>query len=80
LIQQIIPAFALSLLIVVFIFNTLPTDAQVTLQDESYFHGNIDSFKGWLVVFAIATAMFDVLMQHAGPPRKYKRRRRKKHE
>lgn len=77
LVQQIIPAFALSLLVVVFTFNVLPEDAQETLRGESYFHSNLESFRGLLVVFAIAAAMFDILIQHAGPPRKYHKRKKR---
>jgi len=33
-VQQIVPAFALSLLIVVLTFDALPSEAQLTLQDE----------------------------------------------
>ena len=77
-VQQIVPAFALSLLVVVFVFSTLPESSQATLRDQSYFHGNLESFANWLVVFSIAAAMFDVLIQHAGPPRKYKKRRKHK--
>ena len=77
-IQQIVPAFAMSLLVVVFTFNALPVEAQSTLRGQSYFHSNLESVKGWIVLFAIAAAMFDVLIQHAGPPRKYKRRKKNK--
>ncbi len=76
-IMQLVPAFGLALLFVILIFEQLPSGGQEILQGESYFHGQIREFRNWLVLYAIASAMFDVLTQHAGPKRPYHRRKKR---
>lgn len=74
-IQQIIPAFALSLLLVVFIFDFLPDSSLNKISDETYIYGQLEFLRSWIVLFAILTALFDVIIQHAGPPRPYHKKK-----
>ena len=66
--QQIIPALALTLLAVVFIVDTLPIETSDRIREESYLIGSFEDFAPILVLFAIATALFDVLVKHANEP------------
>ena len=66
-IQQIVPALALTSLAVVFILDTLPINVSDELRQESYLIGSFDSFAPILVVFAVATSLFDVFSKHASP-------------
>ena len=76
--QQIVPAVALALLGSLLIFDALPDETKTFLEGESYLYDQLSILRVWLVLFAIMTALFDVLIQHAGPPRHYKKRKGKK--
>ncbi len=77
-IQQVVPSFALALVLVVFVYQNLPSATQASIDGDSYLSSLLPSYGNLLVVFAIATALFDVVLQHAGPKRKYKKRGRGK--
>ncbi len=74
-IQQLVPAFALSLLLVIFIFDFLPDNSIQKISDETYIFGQLKFFRSWVVLFAVLTALFDIIIQHAGPPRPYHKRK-----
>jgi len=76
LIQQIIPAFGLALLLIVLLFANLPDNLRNSLKNQSYFLGQIESFSEWIIIYALGAAMFDVLTQHGGPKRPYKRHKK----
>jgi hypothetical protein len=65
-VQQLVPALALTLLLVVFLIDILPDDVSNKVRDNAYLAGVFDSFAWVVIVFAISTAMFDVLVKHAG--------------
>lgn len=65
--QQLIPALGLSLLLVIFIFDFLPDSTISTVKDETYIYGQLEYFRSWIVLFAILTALFDIIIQHAAP-------------
>lgn len=67
-VQQLIPALALTLLAVVFIVDTLPIETSDTIREESYLIGSFEDFAPIVVLFAVSTALFDVLVKHANEP------------
>ena len=72
-IQQIVPAMALTMLAVVFIVDVLPQDRSSSIEEESYLIGSFQDFAPVLVLFAVATAFFDVMIKHANEPIRKKR-------
>lgn len=75
-IGQFVPALGVSLLAAVLVINALPGKIYDNLASQAYLAGSLNLFEPWIVVFAIFTALFDVLIQHAGPPRDYKKRKK----
>lgn len=73
-IQQLIPSIALSLFALVIVYQSLPVDFQTQLSETSYIYTNVIQVRTFLVVFALATALFDVLVQHAEPPQKKRKK------
>ncbi len=66
--QQIIPALGLTSLAVVLILDALPKSTLDSLSEESYLVGTFEAFASPLVMFAVAIALFDVLVKHANEP------------
>ena len=74
-VQQLIPALALTLLAVVFIVNILPIETTDRVREESYLIGSFEDFAPIVVLFAVSTSLFDVLVKHANEPIRKKRGR-----
>lgn len=70
--QQLIPSISLAFFALVLVYQSLPSAAISQLEDVSYIYGNVLPLRSILVVFALATALFDVLIQHAERPSKKK--------
>ena len=68
IVQQVVPAIALTLLAVVFLIDIMPPERTDSLRGESYLIGSFEDFGAIFVLFAVATAMFDVLVKHANEP------------
>lgn len=64
LIGQIIPALALALLLSVFIFDFLPEVAKAYVSEETYIYGQLNILRSIIVLFAVLTALFDIMRQH----------------
>lgn len=73
LIEQLIPGLAFALLLAVFLIDIAPPQVTEGVQEKSYVVTTIENFSVWLVIFAIATSMFDVLIKHANEPIRRKR-------
>ncbi len=71
--QQLMPALALTMLAVVFIVDVIPQDRNPEVRGESYLIGSFEDFAPPLVLFAVGTALFDVLVKHANEPIRRKR-------
>lgn len=66
--QQLIPALGLTMLAVVFVVDVIPQDTTSDVRGESYLIGSFEDFAPALVLFAVAIALFDVLVKHANEP------------
>lgn len=75
LFEQLVPALSLTLLLVVFLIDILPNDVSNKVKDNAYLAGIFDTFAWVMIVFAISTALFDVLIKHAGDYSGRKKRR-----
>lgn len=73
--QQFVPALALTLLAVVFMIDIVALEPSSSIREESYLVGSFEDFAPLFVIFAIATALFDVLVKHANEPIRKKRGR-----
>ncbi len=67
-VQQLVPGLALALLLAIFLINILPDTVAQNIRDESYLASNLETMSPLLVIFALATAIFDVLLKHAKEP------------
>jgi predicted Na+-dependent transporter len=72
-IQQLLPALALTMLATVFIVDILPLSSTENIARDSYLAGSIEDFSPLLVLFAVSTALFDVLIKHADDSLRKKR-------
>lgn len=61
-IEQIVPAFALSLLIVIFVVEQLTPAVRDSYLDLSVSLNQLWTYSSWVIVFAFATAIFDFLL------------------
>ena len=68
------------MLATVLIVDVTPQETSLEVREESYLVGSFQDFAAPLVLFAIGTALFDVLVKHGkdhhkrgpGRPRKHK--------
>jgi len=75
-IEQLAPAFALSLMVIVFILEQLAFDTRASHLDSSVILNQLWLYSAWVVAFALATALFDLLMHK---PTERSRHNKKKH-
>lgn len=66
--EQIIPALAFMLLVGVFVVDILPEEQVRLWQEDSYLAGALQSYALMIIIFAIGTALFDILIKHANEP------------
>jgi hypothetical protein len=72
--QQLLPALAFTLMAGVLVIDVLPKDTVANLQADAYLAGMFESYPLMLIIFAIGTAMFDILIKHANEPLSHKKR------
>ncbi len=74
--MQLLPALSLALLFAVLIFEVLPEGVQANLEENSIIHGQMKALRNWLVGLAIGASLMDIMLQHGGQKRPYKKRKK----
>jgi hypothetical protein len=74
-VEQMTPAFALSLMLIVFILEQLPVGTRDYHLDNSVIMNQLWLYSGWVVLFAFATALFDLMIHQ---PKDHRRSKHKK--
>lgn len=65
-VEQLIPGLAVSLMLAVFLIDIAPINVASDLQEESYIASTLKASSMWLIIFAMGSALFDVLNKHGG--------------
>jgi len=73
LLEQLVPAFSLTLLIAVFVVEQLNYTTRASVLDNSIALNQLWIYTPWVVVFSLGSALFDIMLRKPSDKKKTKK-------